>query len=60
MAGIIVFGAASSAGVVVDDRGVRKTLKAPAPGVHPRVFFTAEEIPDLKRRVNDIGTCRWH
>ena len=47
------FGAVANAGVEVDDRGARKTRGAPAPGVHPRVFFTEEEIPDLKRRMNE-------
>ena len=34
----------------LDKNGCRKLEPLPAPGVHPRVFFTAREMEDIKRR----------
>jgi hypothetical protein len=31
--------------------------KVPAPGVHPRIFFSPEDIPSLQKRL--VGTKRW-
>lgn len=31
--------------------------KVPAPGIHPRIFFSPEDIPTLQKRL--IGTKRW-
>ena len=37
----------------VDGDGVRILAPAPKSGVHPRIWFTAEELPDLKRRIEE-------
>ena len=35
--------------------GVRKLSALPPPGVHPRVLFTGDDWPDIKRRLSDPG-----
>ncbi len=35
-----------------DGNGCRVLSKLPAPGVHPRVFFTADEYPLIRERLN--------
>jgi len=37
--------------IEVDDNGCRKFRRLPPPGVHPRLFFTKEEIPQLRARM---------
>jgi hypothetical protein len=43
-------------GVVIgdepDSRGCRVLSKLPEPGVHPRVFFTADELPRIRQRLD--------
>lgn len=34
--------------VKIDVTGVRKLVQAPPPGVHPRIFFGPDELPDLR------------
>lgn len=36
----------------LDAEGIRQFSPLPAPGVHPRVFFTAEELPQIKARLD--------
>ncbi len=38
-------------GVAVDELGTRQLSEAPPPGIHPRVYFSAEDLPALKRRM---------
>ena len=33
--------------------GVRSVGKVPAPGVHPRMFFSPEDLPELRRRIKE-------
>jgi len=44
-------------GVAVDESGCRILSELPPPGVHPRIFFTQEDMPALKKRVleSNIG-----
>ena len=37
--------------VELDENGCRLLKPAPEPGVHPRVFFTADELPLIKQRM---------
>lgn len=38
-----------------DYSGARSILHAPAVGVHPRIYFNAEEIPDIINRLNNTN-----
>lgn len=42
----------SAAAVELDKDGCRELSKLPPPGVHPRVFFTADEYPLMRERLN--------
>ena len=35
--------------------GVRPVLPTPASGVHPRVYFNAEELPEIRNRLNNTA-----
>ena len=37
--------------VTFESKGVRPVGKVPAPGVHPRIFFSPEDLPALRQRV---------
>jgi hypothetical protein len=39
--------------VTFDQTGVRTLRQTPAPGVHPRIFFTPEDLPDVRRRLKE-------
>ncbi|MHC4248530.1 MAG: hypothetical protein ACYS9X_05315, partial [Planctomycetota bacterium] len=47
--GVLVMPLAAAA--ELDRNGCRILSKLPAPGVHPRVFFTADEYPLMRRRL---------
>jgi hypothetical protein len=36
-----------------DGKGVRSPGKVPEPGVHPRIFFSPEDLPELRRRLKE-------
>jgi len=42
----------SAAAAELDVNGCRVLSKLPAPGVHPRVFFTGDELPLIRERLN--------
>ncbi len=42
--------------VEFDLTGVRKLPPAPAPGVHPRIFFGPAQLPDVRRRLKETRT----
>jgi RNA polymerase sigma factor (sigma-70 family) len=42
-----------SSKIVFNGEGVRPVGKVPAPGVHPRIFFSPEDLPDLRRRLKE-------
>ena len=39
--------------VAFDESGVRQLRPAPAPGVHPRIYFGPEDLPDVRRRLRE-------
>ena len=39
----------------LDPHGCRILSKLPKPGVHPRVFFTADEYPRMRERLNALN-----
>jgi hypothetical protein len=47
--------------VTFDTAGVRKLPQAPAPGVHPRICFTPDDLPDMRRRLKETkcGQAAW-
>ena len=47
------FGDFGSRAVTFDATGVRKLREAPAPGVHPRIFFGPADLPDVRKRVRE-------
>ncbi len=42
-----------SAYVAFSGEGVRDVGKAPAPGVHPRLFFSPEDLPAIRKRIKE-------
>ncbi len=44
-----------------DVTGVRPLHQIPAPGVHPRIFFTPDDLPDIRRRLKETqcGQAVW-
>ena len=48
--------------VTFDSAGVRPVHQAPAPGVHPRIFFTPDDLPELRRRLKETqcGRVAWN
>ena len=44
-----------------DETGVRPLHQIPAPGVHPRIFFTPDDLPDIRRRLKETqcGQAAW-
>jgi len=44
-----------AAAVEVDAGGARKLSPLPPPGVHPRVLFTAADLPDIRRRLTQTA-----
>lgn len=44
-----------------ESEGMRKLADAPAPGVHPRVLFSPEDLPDIRERLKNTraGQQAW-
>ena len=42
-----------SSEVAFSSKGVRPVGRVPAPGVHPRIFFSPEDLPALRRRLKE-------
>lgn len=42
-----------SRSVTFDPAGVRKLRQTPAPGVHPRIFFGPDDLPDVRKRLRE-------
>jgi hypothetical protein len=42
-----------SSKIVFNADGVRPAGTVPAPGVHPRIFFSPEDLPAIRRRIQD-------
>jgi hypothetical protein len=40
------------------DTGTRRTAPAPRPGVHPRILFGPEDLPDIRRRLKETRCGR--
>jgi len=56
--GVLLWGQAplndfGSREVKFDTTGVRKLNPAPAPGVHPRIFFGPGDLPEVRKRVKE-------
>ena len=49
--GIAVLTASSLLAVELDEDGCRLLSKLPPPGIHPRIFFTADEYPLMRERL---------
>lgn len=47
-----------SSPVAFDGTGVRPVGKVPPPGVHPRIFFSPEDLPALRRRLREDRGAR--
>lgn len=47
--------------VKFNQKGVRKINQIPKPGVHPRIFFTPEDLPDIRKRLKETqcGQNAW-
>ena len=39
--------------VSFDPKGVRSVGEVPAPGVHPRIFFSPEDLPAIRKRIKE-------
>lgn len=50
-----------SRAVTFDPAGVRPLRQVPAPGVHPRILFTAEDLPEIRQRLKttQCGQAAW-
>ena len=48
--------------VQFDFSGVRNLRQVPAPGIHPRIYFTPDDLPDLRRRLKTTrcGQVAWN
>jgi hypothetical protein len=42
-----------SSKVAFSGTGVRPVGKVPAPGVHPRIFFSPEDLPAIRKRIKE-------
>ncbi len=47
--------------VAFDPAGVRQLRPVPAPGVHPRIAFAPEDLPDMRKRLKETrcGQAAW-
>jgi len=64
--GVLIWGKApindfGSRTVTFNYNGLRKLPQAPAPGVHPRIYFSPDELPDIQRRLKETkcGQAAW-
>lgn len=39
--------------ITFSPKGVRSVGKVPAPGVHPRIFFSPEDLPAIRKRIKE-------
>ena len=39
--------------IQLDGAGVRPVGRVPAPGVHPRIFFSPDDLPELRHRLKE-------
>lgn len=39
--------------VAFENRGVRPVGRVPAGGIHPRIFFSPEDLPEIRRRIRE-------
>jgi hypothetical protein len=39
--------------VTMDKKGVRELPPAPKPGIHPRILFGPDELPDIRKRIRE-------
>ena len=39
--------------VTFDPKGVRPVGEVPAPGVHPRIFFSPQDLPEIRQRIKE-------
>lgn len=48
--------------VTMDSTGLRSIRQVPAPGVHPRIVFTPDDLPDIRRRLKETraGQRAWN
>jgi hypothetical protein len=48
--------------VQYDLSGVRAVRQVPPPGVHPRILFTPDDLPDIRRRLKETrcGQAAWN
>ncbi len=48
--------------ITFDDSGVRKIRPVPAPGVHPRILFGPDDLPDIRARLKNTkcGQMMWN
>jgi hypothetical protein len=42
-----------SRSITFDQSGVRQLHQIPAPGMHPRILFTPDDLPDIRRRLRE-------
>ena len=44
-----------------DQSGIRQVNQIPAPGIHPRIFFTPDDLPDMRKRLKETqcGQAAW-
>jgi hypothetical protein len=42
-----------SSKIVFEAKGVRPVGRVPAPGVHPRIFFSPEDLPAIRKRIKE-------
>ncbi|MFP5039916.1 hypothetical protein [Parasediminibacterium sp. JCM 36343] len=42
-----------SRNVLLDQTNVRKLRQVPAPGIHPRVYFGPEDLPDIRKNLKE-------
>lgn len=56
---LLALGSAAAFGqVALDANGTRKLSAVPGPGVHPRVLFTAADLPEIKRSLAETVNGR--
>jgi len=48
--------------VTFDLSGIREVRQVPPPGIHPRIYFTPDDLPDLRQRLKETqcGRAAWN
>ncbi|MGB0371407.1 MAG: hypothetical protein ACPGN3_08650 [Opitutales bacterium] len=44
--------------ITFDDEGLKDIPKAPEPGIHPRIYFGPDQLPELRRRYKETQSGR--